>query len=389
MSASSDISGLFKWFGGRPEHYQEMPHDDLPYTDREPPLHLPAEVVVNIAEHDAPELPEQEPLEQVCKPLLAYASLDECVGKSSGSLPAENEEEVWSSAGLQGLLAKLAQDDQSPLAGNDAASVGSLLERISVVAIVSAKGGVGKTTLSATLAAALYRAGRPVLAVDMDPQNALQHHFKAVTDSGKKTVTGIGYGERDWYACGVPSHSGVLVLPYGDVDEQQRLSIEQQMSSTSDWLARRLAEMDLSDGTIVVIDTPPGPSIYLRQALSVANEAVVVSLADAASYTSLPKIDSLIKTYTAGRDHFMGTSYLINQVDETRQLSRDITRILGELLGVRVLGLVHHDPSIGDALAYNHNILEYDPRSQASGDILSCSSALFARLAAKSSTREQ
>lgn len=39
-------------------------------------------------------------------------------------------------------------------------------------------------------------------------------------------------------------------------------------------------------------------------------------------------IDSLIKTHTAGRKSFVGTSYLINQVDNSRQLSRDITQIM-------------------------------------------------------------
>lgn len=379
MSVSNDISGLFKWFGGRPEHYQEMPHDDLQYADQEFPLHPPAELVAEAAEGDA----SAEPLEEAEAPLLAHALSGE--REHGPTEPSVMEgEAIWSSAGLQGLLAKLAQQDESV-----GPSTASLLGRVSVVAVVSAKGGVGKTTLSASFAAALRRAGRPVLALDLDPQNALQHHFKACAGVGKRLPLGIAHGEHDWHACGMPSDSGVFVLPYGDVDEAQRLNLEQQLSTTPDWLSRHLAAMTLDEGTVIFIDTPPGSSIYLRQALSVANEAVVVSLADAASYTALPKIDSLIKTYTAGRESFMGASYLINQVDEARQLSRDISRILRELLGQQVLGLVHRDPSLGDALAYNRNILEYDPQSVASSEILDCSSALVARLAAKPSARAQ
>lgn len=37
MSLSNDISGLFKWIGGRPEQYQEIPHDGLRYADQERP----------------------------------------------------------------------------------------------------------------------------------------------------------------------------------------------------------------------------------------------------------------------------------------------------------------------------------------------------------------
>ncbi|WP_441294732.1 ParA family protein, partial [Herbaspirillum sp. B65] len=40
-----------------------------------------------------------------------------------------------------------------------------------VIAVVSPKGGVGKTTLCSALACSLARHGR-VIAVDLDPQNA-------------------------------------------------------------------------------------------------------------------------------------------------------------------------------------------------------------------------
>ena len=375
MSLSNDISGLFKWFGGRPEHYQEIPHNDLQYADQESSAHESAEA--DVAGGDAQGVHAQKPVDDAETPVLKI--------KRSSTIVApvvSNDASVWSSTGLQELLAERARREVSPSVEAEAPSAQSLLERVKVIAVVSAKGGVGKTTLSASLASAMQRAGRPVVALDLDPQNALQHHFKARVGVGSCSALGIAHAEQDWHVCGMPSDSGVFVLPYGDIDEVRRLDFEQQLSITPDWLAQRLAAMDLEEGAVVFIDTPPGPSIYLRQALSVANEAVVVSLADAASYTALPRIEGLIQAYTAGRKSFMGTTYLINQVDEARKLSRDITCILQELLGKKVLGLVHHDPSIGDALAYNRNILEYDPQSVASGDILDCSGALVARIAA-------
>ena len=46
-----------------------------------------------------------------------------------------------------------------------------------VVAVIGAKGGVGKTTLAANLSTSLAEAGHPVLAIDLDPQNALRFHL--------------------------------------------------------------------------------------------------------------------------------------------------------------------------------------------------------------------
>ena len=49
---------------------------------------------------------------------------------------------------------------------------------MTIIAIASTKGGVGKTTISANLGMALVRAGRPVVLIDLDPQDALRLHFQ-------------------------------------------------------------------------------------------------------------------------------------------------------------------------------------------------------------------
>ncbi|MEI7537803.1 MAG: AAA family ATPase, partial [Comamonadaceae bacterium] len=46
-----------------------------------------------------------------------------------------------------------------------------------VIAFISGKGGVGKTTLAANVAIALAQEGKRVLLIDLDVQNALRLHL--------------------------------------------------------------------------------------------------------------------------------------------------------------------------------------------------------------------
>lgn len=379
MSASNDIRSLFKQFGGQPDQYQEFTRDDngrgssgrWPLLSGAPatsPAPAPAVTALNprVAEPD---------------PVLHSTVLPEV--RPEPEVRHDPEATDWSAAGLRNLLAKLAENaSPEPVKAPVVSCERPDLEHIRVITVISSKGGVGKTTLAANLASALRRAGRQVVAVDLDPQNGLHHHFQpAEAPTSVLEDAGIVQAGQPWQELGKLSSDGVFVLPHGMIDEDQRPAFEQSLQRDPMWLARHLADMQIADGAIVVVDTPPGPSVYLRQALSVANIALVVSLADPASYTSLPQVDRLIAAYTQGREDFAGASYVINQVDGSRQLNKDITQILRGLLGKKMIGIVHRDQSISEALAYNRNVLGYDPNGRGCHDILDCAQALIGRLA--------
>ncbi|MBR7784765.1 ParA family protein, partial [Undibacterium luofuense] len=87
------------------------------------------------------------------------------------------------------------------------------------------------------------------------------------------------------------------------------------------------------------LDTPPGPSVYLKQAVRAADFLLAVVLADAASYSTLPEMEALIASYTAGSSARIGSAYLINQGTQ-RQLAQDVLSLFSEKLGQRMLPFV-------------------------------------------------
>jgi cellulose synthase operon protein YhjQ len=252
---------------------------------------------------------------------------------------------------------------------------------MNVISVVSAKGGVGKTTLTASLASVLGEAGRRVIALDLDPQNALRLYFGMPIDS----IEGIArstLAQEPWHASMFEAADGVCVLPYGALNEDDRRAFEKRLDAQPGLLASALEALSLEPSDIVLIDTPPGASVYTRAALLSSQFVLNVVLPDAASYVAIPLMERLIDTYALPRADFRDYGYVINQADQSRRLTKDVVKVLRGSLGTRLFpGVVHEDQGVGEALACDTTVIRYDPLSQATADLRACGIWLLARLA--------
>jgi cellulose synthase operon protein YhjQ len=249
-----------------------------------------------------------------------------------------------------------------------------------VIAVVSAKGGVGKTTLAANMASVLASSGRRVIALDLDPQNALRLHFGVPLDSidglSRATLSG-----NAWQSIMFDGVDGVTVLPYGAVVEDDRRRFEAHVDQDPLWLLNALRSLRLDASDIVVIDTPPGSSVYTRTTLCAASFALNVVLADAASYAAIPQMERMIDAYAAPRADFGGVGYVVNQVDQSRQLTKDVLKVLRQMLGEKLFpGVIHQDEGVSESLACDTTLIHYDPLSQAAADFRACSQWLMERV---------
>ena len=252
---------------------------------------------------------------------------------------------------------------------------------MNVLSVVSAKGGVGKSTVAANLAVALHDLGHPVLAVDLDPQNGLRFHFSFEVGSGNG-LSSSGGDASALSRLAEMTPSGVALIPYGQCDEARRLSFEAELVHRPSWLSEALNGMNLADNAIVVLDTPPGPSVYMTQALTAASLAIAVTLPDAGSYVTLPQLRSLFESYCLGRPEFRDYGFIVNQVDQGRQLSRDVATMLRASFGDRIIGRIHQDQAISEALAFGQSVFQYAPHSEGARDVMACARWISGRLAA-------
>ncbi|MBR0684086.1 AAA family ATPase [Roseomonas eburnea] len=250
-----------------------------------------------------------------------------------------------------------------------------------LLCVASPKGGVGKTSIVAGLADALKRAGRTVVAIDSDPQNALRLHL------GLPITDGAGYLARlpdrpDWRACLRRTPAGIDLLPHGETDMRGALASAAMLEREPDLLAGPVRAMLADPATIVVADTPPGASVALSILQPQAALVLAVLLADAASTALLPDIESgrFLGQGTLGTLNGPKLLVALNQVDRGSRLSIAAAEGVAAHLGPRLAGAVCRDDAVAEALACQQPIGAHAPGSQPARDIADLAAALLRHL---------
>jgi cellulose synthase operon protein YhjQ len=370
MKRADDVGNLFRSFGASADSYLEI-EGDFDYKER--PSAVRSSEIRAVSPDVAPDEPQSSALQSLqAQSLASEPAHADTIPTRPASTPLQNllrevaraREAEAAARNQQALLQSLGKEPLKPL-------------KAQVVAVVSPKGGVGKTTLSAGLATVLRLQGGQTLAIDLDPQSALQYHLQVSPD-----VAGMGNASllgENWRSLLLPGSAGTQLLPYGMLNEEERRTLERFLDSDPQWLARQLAHMDLGERDVVVIDTPPGRTAYLEQVLTVADHILVVATADAASYQTLDQMERLLSTNRSRSTPFT-CSYVINQFDASRAFSRDMLVVLERRLGRQLLGVVNVDHDISEALAYGRNPLEGACASEGCKDMLALGRAMTAQL---------
>lgn len=225
-----------------------------------------------------------------------------------------------------------------------------------LLALVSLKGGTGKTTLTAHLATALARRGRRPCAVDLDPQGSLGLHF-GMRPGSRLGLIHVGAPRAD--VGRDPGRGEVPCVPFGDCTPDELAWAEAEVAADPGWLARRLDALVPAACDCIVVDTPAGRTPWLRAALALADDVLVVLLPDAASYATVPATEALLDAWWPAGG--AAARYVVNQVDGRRPLCADVVAALRHALGERLLpGVVHLDERVRESLAAGVTLLD-DP----------------------------
>ncbi|MDX8404598.1 MAG: cellulose biosynthesis protein BcsQ [Mariprofundus sp.] len=234
------------------------------------------------------------------------------------------------------------------------------------LAVVSYKGGVGKTTVSANLAAYCALLGADVAAIDMDDQNGLCLHF------GLNPLLNSGFAAHIqpqlWSQEAINHISGVALFKHGNqstvMREQFKTLLRRYPDLLKAWLLRDYNQKDL-----IIIDTPPGGTIYTKQSIVAADYLLVVLNADAASFATVGAIESLIEGVNPMLLADDRVTFLVSNFDERRVVDVSVLARLRQMRGSRVAPqIIHYDAALMEAAAQQKLLKDYDVESRANAD---------------------
>jgi cellulose synthase operon protein YhjQ len=226
-------------------------------------------------------------------------------------------------------------------------------QRAPVLAVFSLAGGVGKTSLVATLGRALSARGERVLLVDTAAFGLLPFFFGA-----RDQRPGV---LRTFTAPGAGGDAPVQLITL----DPETLGPE---SAPQETLTQEIARHARGVNRVIV-DLATASGATTRRVLRLAPTVLVPVIPDMSSVVSVGSIDAFFQRNISGSGNPIRPYYVLNQFDQSLPLHLDVREVLREQLGDRLLPFaLRRTSGVSEALAEGMTIVDYAPNSTGAED---------------------
>ncbi|OOC57373.1 chromosome partitioning protein [Nocardiopsis sinuspersici] len=235
-----------------------------------------------------------------------------------------------------------------------------------VISVANQKGGVGKTTTTVNIAAALAMHGQRVLVVDLDPQGNASTALSMERDNQTRSIYHCLVEDEEIrkLAQPVPDIPNLWCAP-ATIDlagaEIELVSLVAREAR----LKRAFDAYDTSDLDYILIDCPPSLGLLTVNAMVACDEVMIPIQCE---YYALEGLGQLLRNVELVQSHLNPglaiSTILLTMYDGRTRLAQQVADEVRSHFGDTVLEtLIPRSVRVSEAPSYGQSVMTYDPGS--------------------------
>ena len=236
------------------------------------------------------------------------------------------------------------------------------------IAIFNQKGGVGKTTTSLNLCAALAREGYNPLSIDLDPQAHLSYVCGARVDNPEDSVFSFFDQIKPLTQLIRPAHGGWLVIPA----HFELSKVDTKFGKGPNVLNRLnqgIVRENLNTGRPILIDCCPMLGVLSLSAILASDRVLIPVSTDYLAVHGVIAVEKTLKALEHVLKRRVRRRYVVTRFDSRRKMSHEIYNSLKNRYGDEICSTrISENVAVAESPASEKDVFSHAPGSRGAAD---------------------